>query len=99
MKKIDTLYNEWKSLQALKPEDKKRLDDKFNLEFNFNYSVITTELNRFDYKIHCANCDRFGSNDFLSLEKRYDESISEQEVKRVINAIGENLTEFYQTNV
>ena len=33
MKKIDTLYNEWKSLQALKPEDKKRLDDKFNLEF------------------------------------------------------------------
>ena len=34
--KVEQLYNEWQSLQPLKPEDRKRLDDKFMLEFNYN---------------------------------------------------------------
>ncbi len=36
MNKIKQLYGEWLSLQPLKPEDQKRLDDKFRLEFNYN---------------------------------------------------------------
>lgn len=36
MDKIDTLYQEWKSLQPLKEEDQRRLDQKFMLEFNYN---------------------------------------------------------------
>lgn len=36
MQKLDQLYNEWCSLQPLKPEYQKRLDDKFKLEFNYN---------------------------------------------------------------
>lgn len=36
MQKLDLLYNEWRSLQPLKPEYQKRLDDKFKLEFNYN---------------------------------------------------------------
>lgn len=33
MTHIHQLYNEWLSLQPLKPEDKNRLDRKFMLEF------------------------------------------------------------------
>jgi Fic family protein len=33
---IEQLYKKWLSLQPLKPEDKKRLDKKFMLEFNYN---------------------------------------------------------------
>ena len=36
MNKIDTLYQEWQSLQPLKEEDQRRLDQKFMLEFNYN---------------------------------------------------------------
>ncbi len=36
MDKIEELYNQWISLQPLKPEDQKRLDNKFKLEFNYN---------------------------------------------------------------
>lgn len=36
MDSIEQLYNEWKSLLPLKPEDQKRWDDKFKLEFNYN---------------------------------------------------------------
>ena len=40
MNRIEQLYNEWISLQPLKPEDKKRLDEKFRLEFNYNSNHI-----------------------------------------------------------
>lgn len=40
MEKINQLFNQWQELQPLKPEDKKRLDDKFNLEFNYNSNHI-----------------------------------------------------------
>lgn len=40
MTHIDQLYNEWLSLQPLKPEDKSRLDRKFMLEFNYNSNHI-----------------------------------------------------------
>lgn len=40
MSKIKQLFNQWKELQPLKAEDKKRLDDKFNLEFNYNSNHI-----------------------------------------------------------
>ncbi len=40
MEKTEKLYKEWQSLQPLKPEDKKRLDDKFMLEFNYNSNHI-----------------------------------------------------------
>ena len=40
MTHIDQLYNEWLSLQPLKPEDKNRLDRKFMLEFNYNSNHI-----------------------------------------------------------
>lgn len=40
MNNLDQLYNEWQQLQPLKSEDKKRLDDKFNLEYNFNSNHI-----------------------------------------------------------
>lgn len=33
---IKQLYSKWKSLQPLKPEDLKRWNDKFKLEFNYN---------------------------------------------------------------
>lgn len=36
MEKVKQLYKEWLALQPLKPEDQKRLDDKFRLEFNYN---------------------------------------------------------------
>lgn len=36
MNQFKQLYKEWKSLQPLRPEDQKRLDDKFRLEFNYN---------------------------------------------------------------
>lgn len=36
MNKIDSLYQEWQSLQPLKEEDQRRLDQKFMLEFNYN---------------------------------------------------------------
>ena len=36
MKTIDILYKEWQNLQPLSPENKKRLEQKFMLEFNFN---------------------------------------------------------------
>jgi len=38
--RISQLYAEWKSLQPLKPEDQKRLDEKFRLEFNYNSNHI-----------------------------------------------------------
>lgn len=40
MQKIEQLFKQWQELQPLKPEDKKRLDDKFNLEFNYNSNHI-----------------------------------------------------------
>lgn len=40
MDKIEILYNEWLKLQPLKPIDKKRLSDKFSLEFNYNSNHI-----------------------------------------------------------
>ena len=40
MDKIDTLFNEWKSLQPLKENDQRRLDQKFMLEFNYNSNHI-----------------------------------------------------------
>lgn len=40
MNTIQQLYNEWQSLQPLKPEDQKRLDQKFMLEFNYNSNHI-----------------------------------------------------------
>ena len=40
MTHIYQLYNEWLSLQPLKPEDKSRLDRKFMLEFNYNSNHI-----------------------------------------------------------
>lgn len=40
MRKIEALFSEWQKLQPLKPEDKKRLNDKLNLEFNFNTNHI-----------------------------------------------------------
>src|ERR1035437_2701001 len=38
--RISQLYTEWKSLQPLKPEDQRRLDEKFRLEFNYNSNHI-----------------------------------------------------------
>ncbi len=40
MNRIEQLYSEWVSLQPLKPEDEKRLGDKFRLEFNYNSNHI-----------------------------------------------------------
>jgi len=40
MNKLETLYQEWKSLQPLKEEDQRRLDQKFMLEFNYNSNHI-----------------------------------------------------------
>ena len=40
MKNIDTLYKQWQDLHPLKAEDKKRLDQKFMLEFNYNSNHI-----------------------------------------------------------
>lgn len=40
MDRTAKLFQEWKSLQPLKPEDQKRLDDKLNLEFNYNSNHI-----------------------------------------------------------
>lgn len=40
MNRIEQLYNEWQSLQPLKPEDQSRLDRKFMLEFNYNSNHI-----------------------------------------------------------
>ncbi|MDD4822316.1 MAG: Fic family protein [Bacteroidales bacterium] len=40
MEKINQLYNEWLSLQPLQVKDRKRLDDKFRLEFNYNSNHI-----------------------------------------------------------
>lgn len=37
---IETLYNEWLSLQPLKPDDQARLNQKFMLEFNYNSNHI-----------------------------------------------------------
>jgi Fic family protein len=36
MKSTEILYKEWKELQPLSPENQKRLDQKFMLEFNYN---------------------------------------------------------------
>ena len=40
MQNIEQLFNQWQESQPLKAEDKKRLDDKFNLEFNYNSNHI-----------------------------------------------------------
>lgn len=40
METLKKLYNEWQSLQPLKTEDQKRLDNKFDLEFNYNSNHI-----------------------------------------------------------
>ncbi len=40
MKNIEKLYSEWQSLQPLSTENQKRLNDKFNLEFNYNSNHI-----------------------------------------------------------
>lgn len=45
MTHIHQLYNEWLSLQPLKPEDKNRLDRKFMLEFNYNSNHIYNPQN------------------------------------------------------
>ena len=36
MSNIQELYHEWQVLQPLKPEDQRRLDEKFRMEFNYN---------------------------------------------------------------
>ncbi len=40
MNKLESLYQEWQSLQPLKEEDQRRLDQKFMLEFNYNSNHI-----------------------------------------------------------
>lgn len=40
MNRIETLYNEWQSLQPLNESDQARLDRKFMLEFNYNSNHI-----------------------------------------------------------
>ena len=40
MGKIEQLYKEWQQLQPIKPEEQKRLDDTFRLEFNYNSNHI-----------------------------------------------------------
>lgn len=37
---VEQLFREWQSLQPLKPEDQRRLDEKFRLEFNYNSNHI-----------------------------------------------------------
>lgn len=40
MKKLDQLYSQWQSLQPIKAEYQKKIDDKFKLEFNYNSNHI-----------------------------------------------------------
>jgi Fic family protein len=40
MKTIDALHKKWQDLQPLSPENQKRLDQKFMLEFNYNSNHI-----------------------------------------------------------
>lgn len=40
MNRIETLYNEWQSLQPLNEINQARLDRKFMLEFNYNSNHI-----------------------------------------------------------
>ncbi len=40
MNRIEQLYKEWQSLQPLQPQDQRRLDEKFRLEFNYNSNHI-----------------------------------------------------------
>ena len=40
MTKLESLYQEWQSLQPLKKDDQSRLDQKFMLEFNYNSNHI-----------------------------------------------------------
>ena len=40
MTMLESLYNEWKSLQPLRDEDANRLRQKFMLEFNYNSNHI-----------------------------------------------------------
>jgi Fic family protein len=40
MEKVNTLYKEWMGLQPLSPENQKRLDQKFMMEFNYNSNHI-----------------------------------------------------------
>ena len=40
MNTIETLFKEWESLQPVKEEYQKRLDQKFMLEFNYNSNHI-----------------------------------------------------------
>ena len=40
MNKIETLLQEWQTLQPLKEADQTRLDRKFMLEFNYNSNHI-----------------------------------------------------------
>ncbi len=36
MKTIEALHAEWQKLQSLSPENQKKLDQEFMLDFNFN---------------------------------------------------------------
>ena len=40
MNKIESLYKEWQSLQPVKEEMQRRIDQKFMLEFNYNSNHI-----------------------------------------------------------
>lgn len=53
MASIETLFNEWQSLQPLKKEDQIRLDRKFMLEFNYNSNHLE------------GNTLTFGQTEFL----------------------------------
>ena len=72
---IETLYQEWQALQPLSPENQKRLDTKFMLEFNYNSNHI--EGNTLTYG-QTVSLLLHGTTDGTALIRDYEEMTAHQ---------------------
>ena len=96
MKKIDALLNKWNSLQPLRPEEQKRLDEKFNLEFNYNSNHI--EGNTLTYgqtKLLLMFNETTGSASLNDYQEMKAHNVGLEMVKRYAKEINKPLTESF----
>lgn len=96
MKKIDILLNKWNSLQPLKSEERKRLDEKLSLEFNYNSNHI--EGNTLSYgqtKLLLMFNETIGSASLNDYQEMKAHNIGLEMVKQQIKEINRPLTESF----
>ena len=96
MSKIDTLFKEWQSLQPLKENDQRRIDQKFMLEFNYNSNHIEGNTLTYGQTELLLMFDRVADNaNMRDLEEMKASNVGLNMVKEAAMDKEQPLTEYF----